>query len=161
MTYKDYIKEQMSLVEAAKFDNWVKPSTKDIELEYKIEYQMKPLKQLTNDAFPELEDFKKAVKAARVVEVTPSMDRKIQYRSGTKTKEQLLGLIRGYASYPEFRNEKTIDAIYQGFAYNKPMKMPFVVKFKNGDMRIMGGNTRMDVAFQMGINPKVLVIEVK
>jgi len=154
-TFKQHITEGRS-----DFNNWVKPDRKDIEHEYKIEYEIKPLKQLTGDAFPQFSDFQKAVSQARVVEVNPAMNRKIGYRSNTRNKQALLSLIKGYASYPKFRNEKTIDAIYQGFEDNKPMKMPFVLEFPDGSMRIMGGNTRMDVAFHMGINPKVLMIKV-
>jgi hypothetical protein len=75
-------------------------------------------------------------------------------------KEQILNMIKGYASYPEFRNEKTIDDIYDGFENNRPMKMPFVLQFPNGNMRIMSGNTRADIANQLGITPKALLIQV-
>jgi hypothetical protein len=39
------------------------------------------------------------------------------------------------------------------------MFMPFVIETKNG-MRVMAGNTRMDISFQMGVNPKVLLIRI-
>jgi hypothetical protein len=142
------------------FTNWVKPSDKDIALEYKIEYQIKPLKQMSGDAFPTLESFVSAVKRAQIMKVPASIDSKISYRSRTRTKEDLLSLIRNYASYPEFRNEKTIEAIYDGFRENKPMKMPIVLKMPDGDMRIMGGNTRMDIANHLGITPQVILVEV-
>lgn len=148
------------MTERASFTNWVRPNDEDIALEYKVEYQIKPLKQMTGDAFPTVEDFKKAVKAAKVIELTDAVDRKIQYRSKTKSKEAIISLIKGYASYPKFRNEQTIDAIYKAFADNKPMKMPFVIQFKDGTMRIMSGNTRADIAQQMGIVPKALLIQI-
>lgn len=88
------------------------------------------------------------------------LTKKIEYRSKTKTKSAILSLIRGYASYPQFRNEKTIEAIYDGFKTNKPMKMPLVLRFPDGRMRIMGGNTRMDIAIQSGVTPRVLLIDV-
>lgn len=157
-TYKqlvEYLEE-----EKVRFTNWVKPSDKDIELEYKVEYEIKPLKQVTNDAFPTVNDFKKAVKKAKVISITPAIDRKIEYRSRTKSKSQIINLIKGYASYPEFRNEKTIEAIYDGFRENKPMKMPFILKFPDGRLRIMSGNTRTDIAQHMGVTPKALLIEV-
>lgn len=154
------IKEHVELTEDVKFTNWVRPSDKDIELEYKIEYQIKPLKYMTNDAFPTVDDFKKAVKAAKVIDITPAIDKKIQYRSHTKSRDQIISLIKGYASYPEFRNEKTIDAIYDGFKQNKPMKMPFILKMPDGSLRIMSGNTRTDIAQHLGITPKGLLIEV-
>lgn len=154
-TYKQFVTEAK-----IRFTNWVLPSDKDIALEYKVEYQIKPLKQITNNAFPTVDDFIKAVKSAKIIDITPALDRKIQYRSKTKSKEQIINLIKNYASYPEFRNEKTIDAIYQAFKDNKPMKMPFIIKFPNGDLRIMSGNTRTDIAQQLGITPKAVLIEI-
>lgn len=153
-TYKEFLSENK------KFSNWVKPSKDDLELEYKIEYDIKPLKGLTGNAWPTVKDFLDSVKKAKVVTVTPAMDRKIEYRSNTKSKEEILSLIRGYASYPQYRNEKTIDAIYKAFEDNKPMKMPIVLLMPNGNMRIMGGNTRLDIAIQLDVSPKVLLVEV-
>lgn len=155
---KNFIQHMME--NKIKFTNWIRPSDKDIELEYKIEYQIKPLKGQTNNAFPTVNDFKKAVKKAKVIDITPALDRKIEYRSKTKSKSQIINLIKGYASYPEFRNEKTIDMIYQGFEENKPMKMPFIIKFPDGRLRIMSGNTRTDIAQQMGVTPKAILIEI-
>ena len=48
-----------------------------------------------------------------------------------------------------------------GFDQNKPMKMPIVLQFTDGVYRVMGGNTRMDMAFIKGINPKVLIIDLR
>lgn len=146
--------------EAKSYTGWVKPTPKDLELEYKVEYSIKPLKAMTNDAFPTFKDFLDAANRGKVISVTPQIDRQIGYRSRTKSKEQILNLIRGYASYPQFRNENTIEAIYKAFEDNTEMTMPIVLKMPDGSMRIMGGNTRMDIAIQMGVTPKVLLIEV-
>jgi hypothetical protein len=148
------------LTEAVKYDSWVRPTDKDLELEYKIEYDIKPLKAMTGNAFPTVEDFKKAAKKAKILKMTPSVDSKIAYRSHTKTKDAIISLIKSYASYPQYRNEKTIDGIYKAFEENKPMTMPIVLKFPNGNMRIMGGNTRADIATQLGIVPEAILIEV-
>jgi len=153
--------EVLRLSEDAKdFTNWVRPKDSDLELEYKIEYDIKPLKAMTNNAFPTVDDFKKAAKSAKVIKLTASVDNKIGYRSRTKTKAQIISLIKGYASYPQFRNEKTIDLIYKGFEDNKPMTMPIILKMPDGSMRIMGGNTRADIAIQMGVIPEAILIEV-
>lgn len=169
MTNPNFKKVMESLVEEViqkldeevkAYDSWVRPNDKDLELEYKIEYEIKPLKAMTNNAFPTVESFKKAAKAAKVIKLTPSVDSKIAYRSRTRTKEQILNLIRGYASYPQFRNEKTIDNIYKAFEENKPMTMPIVLKMSDGSMRIMGGNTRADIAAQLGITPQAILVEV-
>ena len=39
------------------------------------------------------------------------------------------------------------------------MDYPIVIEFSNGSKRVFSGNTRMDIAFQLGINPKVLLIK--
>ena len=36
--------------------------------------------------------------------------------------------------------------------------MPIVVEFPDGSRYVFSGNTRMDVAYQLGIEPLVLVI---
>jgi len=136
------------------FDNWVMPSINQLKLEYKVEHELKG-----NSFFESEQDFLDAVENASVVQVTPEMDDSISYRSRTKSYEELISLIRGYKSYPQFRNEKTVQSIYDGFQTNKEMDYPIVLQFKDGKKRILSGNTRMDIAFQLGINPKVLLIK--
>lgn len=155
-TFKQLIRESQKV----KFNNWVRPDDNALTHEYKIEYEIKPLKQMTGDAFPTLQSFLAAAKKGKVLSVTDAIDRKIGYRSRTKNKKDLLSLIKGYASYPQYRNEKTIDSIYNGFETGSPMSMPVVLLFADGSMRIMGGNTRMDVATHLGVTPKVLLIKV-
>ncbi|MGA1049105.1 MAG: hypothetical protein ACO3UU_13940, partial [Minisyncoccia bacterium] len=84
---------------------------------------------------------------------------RIAYRSGTESKEELLDLIKSYRSYPKYRNEKTLENMYNRFETNQSMDMPIVLEFGDGQRRIFAGNTRMDIAFQLGINPKVLLIK--
>lgn len=143
-----------------KFTNWTRPPEKDLKFEYKIEYQIKPLKSLTNDAFPTEESFLVAAKKGKIITVTPSVDAKIGYRSGTSNKQELLSLIRGYASYPQYRNEKTIDDLYSRFENNESMNLPIVLKMPDGRLRIMGGNTRASIAMELFGEYKALVIEV-
>lgn len=138
------------------FTNWVELKENDLKLEYKVEVLLKGM----DKCFGSFEEFLKRYKKAPVKTVTKSFDKQIEYRSRTPNKESLLSLIKTYRSYPEFRNEKTLDAIYQGFSDNKPMKMPIILKMKGNRYRVLGGNTRMDVAFHLGINPKVKVVDV-
>jgi hypothetical protein len=148
------------MTENIKTVEWVLPSYDDLVHEYAREYETKALKSITNDAWPELENFIYSTTVAEHVEVTPEMDSRIAYRSGTTTREGLRALLSGYRSWPEYRNDDTIDALYRGFKTGAKMLMPIVLRFKDGSMRVMGGNTRMDVAFQCGINPVVLMINV-
>ena len=39
--------------------------------------------------------------------------------------------------------------------------MPLVIRFSDGNMRVLAGNTRLDVAFQLGVIPKVIMIDVE
>ena len=139
--------------EAKENDMWIRPSDENLVHEYKVEIEIKG-----NNFFHSLQEFLKAAEEGEVVELTKEMDSKIAYRSHTRSKTQLLNLIRSYRSYPEFRNEKTIETLYERIGNEETMTMPIVLKFKNGSMRVLGGNTRMDVAFQLNKKPKVLVI---
>lgn len=142
------------------FNEWNKASEQTLRREYYVEYVLKNFGALCNDCFPEPEDFIEAHERSRVITITPEIDSMISYRSRTSSKEKLINLIRGYRSYPEFRNEQTVEDIYDGFKLNRTMEMPIVFNFSNCGMRVFSGNTRMDIAFQLGINPKVVLIEV-
>lgn len=133
---------------------WIKPSEENLKQEFHVEVELKG-----NAFFSSINAFMESAERGEVVEVTPEMDSKISYRSKTKSKEHLLGLIRGYRSYPEFRNEKTIENLYERIGSGQTMTMPLVVRFKNGSLRVLAGNTRMDVAFQLGANPMVLILD--
>lgn len=139
--------------------NWIQPRSSDIEQEYNVEYKHH-LEPEYGDFWPTLADFKKAIAKAKVVTVTRSMDDKIQNRSGTQSFKELLSLIKGYASYPKYRNEKTLKALEQRIADGEPVSMPIVLRFASGAMRIMGGNTRMDIGFWHANSVKVLMVDV-
>ena len=136
------------------FSNWRMPSLSQLKQEFKIEQEMKG-----NEFWEDEKDFLQAVKNGKIITITPSEDQNIDYRSGTESYEELLDLIKSYRSYPEFRNEQTLKSIYDGFKNNQTMDYPIVIEDKDGSRRIFSGNTRMDIAFQLGINPKVLLIK--
>ena len=142
------------LTESKIYSNWKMPSDEQLKLEYKVEHELKG-----NIFFDSEQDFLNKVKQSKTEEISPSEDKNIDYRSRTTSKSELLNLIRSYRSYPEFRNEETVDAIYRGFGNNKPMEYPIVIEFSDGERRIFSGNTRMDIAFQMNINPVVLIVQ--
>ena len=145
--------------ERVQYDNWIMPDEDALRLEYKIEYQIKPMSR--RNLWPEYEDFKLAIESGEVRTVDRALDRKIDNRSNTQSYEDLLGLIKGYASYPEFRNEKTLKNLYSRIENNQPLNLPMVIDFGDGSYRVFSGNTRMDVAFQLGVNPKALFIKPK
>jgi hypothetical protein len=142
------------LKEMTQFNNWVIPSLTQLKLEFKVEHELKNYKYWNNES-----EFIDAVKNGEIVSITSSQDDNIYNRSQTETYDELIDLISSYGSYPEFRNEKTVKDIYEGFKNNKPMNLPIIIELKNGKRRIMSGNTRMDIAFQLGITPKVIIIK--
>jgi hypothetical protein len=135
--------------------NWTTPSIPTLKREFNVEQVLK-----NQNFFPDENSFLNAVKNATVQEITPEIDATIGYRSGTTTKEQLLELSKTYASYPQYRNEGTIDAIFDGLKSGTEMEMPMVLQFPNGKKRVFSGNTRMDASRQLGINPNVLMLNV-
>ena len=151
----DYIVKPRNIRPLKKEPNWQKPSETQLKQEFKVEHELKG-----NTYFGSEDEFMNAIKDAKVEEITPEMDASISYRSRTGSKEQLVGMSKGYNSWPEFRNEGTIDEIYNGMKSGKDMDMPIVLEFPDGTRRVFSGNTRMDVAFQSGKNPKVLVVKV-
>lgn len=159
MTLEDYIElfQLIQEVERVRFSNWVMPDDNQLRLEYKIEHQLKN----RNFFYNEEEFLNKVKNESDIIEVDKNFDQNIDNRSRTTSREELLSLIRTYRSYPEFRNEETVDEIYKGFKNNKPMDYPIVIHFIDDDYYfIFSGNTRMDVAFQLGINPEVLIVPV-
>ena len=133
---------------------WTKPSEADLKHEYFVEIELKG-----NNFFDSEEAFLQAASEGDVLELDGVIDAYIGYRSHTRSKEKLLNLIRSYRSYPEFRNEQTIANLYERIGNDMPMTMPIVLMFReSGKMRVLGGNTRLDVAFQLNKTPKVLVV---
>lgn len=138
--------------------SWVRPSRESLHIEYEVEYKLHFMHGDNEDAFPTEADFIKAVDEAKVVTVTPAMDRDIWKRSHTDTMGELLELIKGYRSYPEYRNEKTLKALEKRIKNREPVDMPIVIKSYNG-YEVFSGNTRMDIAFMHKINPKVILLD--
>jgi hypothetical protein len=151
------MKLKQILLEAS-YSAWRMPDSKNLKQEYNVEYKHH-VRDWAGDIWPTYKDFVNDVKKAKKTKVSKGMDSSIGNRSHTRNKEQLLRLIKGYASYPEFRNEKSIDNLYSRIDNNESLDMPLVLKTSDG-LQVMAGNTRMDVAFHQGVNPTVLVIDV-
>jgi len=136
--------------------NWQMPSEENLEQEYQVEYK-NHLKPAIGDVFPTYESWRDAINQGHIREITPEIDRKIAGRSGTKSKDELLGLIKNYASYPEYRNEATLDNLYSRLANKQRLDMPLIYDDGQGHLRVVSGNTRMDAANQSGIEPHAII----
>ena len=154
----------------AKTANWVRPNVAMLKQEYEIEYKKHLVHELNKNVFPTLESFLKAAKEGMMLTITKGHDKYIDNRSNTRNMKQLLSLIKTYRSYPQYRNEDTLKAMQEAMLSGKPMDMPIIVRPTAEDKeeieeiasgkrdRIFAGNTRMDIAFMNGIEPKALII---
>lgn len=134
---------------------WILPTDEQLKQEYHVECELKG-----NNYFASEDEFLRSAKKSRLEVITPEMDTEITYRSRTSSFDQLHNLIKGYASYPEFRNEGTLKNLYHRIERDLSMAAPIVLRFPNGSMRVLAGNTRMDVAFQLNVEVKALVINI-
>jgi hypothetical protein len=149
------IKQMMGIIkEDIHFNNWSIPSKKQLRLEYQIEHELKD-----EDYFDSEKEFLKAVNNGKIITIKSEDDSDIMSRSRKKNYDDILRLIKSYKSYPEFRNEETLQKIYDGFKNNDKMDLPIIIEFSDGTRKVFSGNTRLDVAFQLGIEPKVLLIK--
>ncbi|MCX6974443.1 MAG: hypothetical protein NTZ94_09165 [Verrucomicrobia bacterium] len=113
---------------SSNFSNWKNPGIRQLLQEYKIECEMKG-----HALWKDKSEFLEAAQQAKVETLTPEADKSISFRSRTQKRDRLLELIKCYQSYPRFRNEKTLNAIYEGFRTNAPMDRPIVLDFDNGE----------------------------
>jgi len=138
---------------------WIPPQAIDLKKEYEIEYR-NHIKPDYGDVFPTFKSFVAAAQKGKVVNVTPAMDRRIENRSGTRNMRELISLVKTYRSYPKFSNEKTLADLESKIKGNGEMSIPIVLQFSDGGLRIMGGNTRMDIGFWHEKSVPVLVVKV-
>lgn len=149
------IKLKDILLEVVSYNTWVVPDEDTLRREFKVEHEYKGL-----NLFNDVEDFLTKVKNSKITSISKSDDMSIINRSRTQNFDSLLNLISSYASYPKYRNEDTLKDLYTKMEENKELDFPIVLQYPDGRRRIFSGNTRMDVAFQLGITPKVILVNV-
>lgn len=141
--------------------NWTFPDTGTLTADFN-EYKKKEKSKWEARAqqmgfrfpiFPTFEDFVSSLKSAKVITLTPEHDRRIMNRSHTGSIDSLKSLVSGYYM------PRDVDRIVQGYESNAAIPYPIILKGTNGEW-IQAGNTRCDVAFIMGIEPKVLLVDV-
>jgi hypothetical protein len=143
------------------FNNWVFPNAATLQADFE-EYKKKETRKWEQRAqvmgfrfpiFNTLQDFISALKSAQIIMLTKEHDRRVMNRSHTSSIEDLKSLVGGY------NMPRDVDRIVQGYQSNAPMPYPIILKGSKGEW-IQAGNTRCDVAFILGIEPKVLLVDV-
>lgn len=153
--FKENLNESFNIPKKVNFTKWVKPDTKNLKQEYNVEYKHH-IQPSYGDIWPTYKDFEKAVKTGKIVNPN-TLD--VDGTTDIKSMEGILSLIKSYRSYPEFRNEKTLQQMLDAFRDNKKMNMSIIIKQGN-TYDIMAGNTRLNVANILKIKPKAIVVEV-
>jgi hypothetical protein len=133
---------------------WLRPSYDDLVREFDVEHQRKGLGFFNSEG-----EFINAANQGVVRDVTPDLDMTIRNRSFTPTAQDLINLSKTYRSWGPYRNEGTIQSIYEGLNQGGNMTMPMVIQYGNGLNRILSGNTRMDAARHLGLTPQALFIK--
>jgi len=134
------------------YDGWRMLTDTEISNEYEWEYSK--VDDWTNNAFPTLNNFEKAVRKGKVIALSPEMDRNVSYRSRCSSIEELKNLTSSY------RFPRDVDRIINGIKQGDEIPYPIILE-KNGNFRVMSGNTRLDVAFLLKVVPKVLIVSVE
>jgi len=151
---QEYFKSfDQQILEASQM-KWITPNKKTLKREYQVECVLK-----NSTYFKSEEEFLGKVTKAKLVSITKKDDSKIANRSHTKDFDELHDLISNYASYPEYRNEKSLRILYKLVNDGGPCDAPIVLKIGK-KLKVFSGNTRMDIAFQVGRNVEVLIVEV-
>lgn len=143
------------------YTSWVFPSNKAIADEFEREVVNKNL-WLHIDGLPtDVDEFVALVKESPVKIITPAEDNRIEYRSHTSNINELIELLSTYKSWGTFRTPNTVAQLYSAFINNRDMDMPIVLEYeRNGRTvrRVLGGNTRMDIARQLGVEIRAVVV---
>lgn len=136
-----------------RYSNWRKLTEDEIRFEYMVEYSK--LKPWSGDIFPTENDFiREFHSSGGPLKITKHINSMMGYRSNCSSIECLKSLVATYR-YP-----RDVDRIIRGYVHNHPMPYPVVVHSKRKGYRVMGGNTRMDVAFILGFEPVAWVVEI-
>jgi hypothetical protein len=155
MKFEKFLNEKLS------YNNWVRYTPESLKSDF-TEYKKKENTKWKTRAntigsrfpiFDSLENFKEILDKTEIKNLSDSMDRKINNRSRTSSIEDLKDLVSGYV------RPRDVDRIVDGFKSNAKMPLPIVIEGDRGAW-IMAGNTRLDVAFILGVQPKVLWIKV-
>ena len=155
MRYLDYLSEQ------ERYANWVNYTPESLKSDFaeykkKEERKWKTRAQAIGARFPLFKgfpEFTQALKTAKVKKLFKGEAEKIGHVALNDKLSDVKSMVGAY------QQPRDVDRIVKGFESNAKMPMPIILKCKK-DQFIMAGNTRLNVAYIMGILPQVLVVDV-
>jgi len=152
MRYSSYLTEQ---------SRWVLFTPESFKWDF-TEYKKKEDKKWKSRAmqigsrfpiFKDEADFRSSLKGATTKVLSRREASKIGNVALTNSLEDLKSMTSNYV------RPRDIDRIVRGLESNDKMPMPIVLKGRNG-LFILAGNSRLNVAYNMGTEPKVAIIDV-
>ncbi len=120
---------------------------------------MHHIRHLFGEIWPQLDDFIFAAKQGSIELLTEPLALRLDNLSHLRTMEELVQLVSAYQSWPEYRNMDTLRDMIMRFKRHAPLTMPIVLD-QQGCYFLMAGNTKLNIAFMMGIVPKILVVSI-
>lgn len=125
--------------------NWIENPKDQIEAEYEREFVRYFGRVLS------LEEFSNKLDEGKRVYISVDRDNGIRNMTRCNSITGVVDLIKTYRSYPQYRNEKTIAALYARIVNGMQVHMPLFVK-KDGVVTIIAGNTRQNLAYIAGLD---------
>lgn len=155
MRYLEYLSEEK------KYTNWVNYTPESLNSDFaeykkKEERKWKTRAQAIGARFPLFKDFPEFTQALKKAKVKKLFKGEAEKIGHVSLNDKLSGVKSMVSSYQQPRD---VDRIVKGFDSNAKMPMPIIIKGKK-DNFILAGNTRLNVAYIMGILPQVLVVDV-
>jgi len=155
MRYLDYLSEQ------ERHANWVNYTPESLKSDFaeykkKEERKWKTRAQAIGARFPLFKGFPEFTQALKKAKVKKLFKGEAE-RIGNVALNDNLPDIKSMVS--AYQRPRDVDRIVKGFESNAKMPMPIILKGKK-DQFIMAGNTRLNVAYIMGILPQVLIVDV-
>ena len=129
-------------VDFEKYNNWVSPSGDELKNIYVGD---------AREYFKSFKEFVTQYNESRVVRIDKFGDQYIDGRTQTNTQRKL------FNKFPDKKQE--ILSLFDKFNNKQKITAPIVVVFESGERVVVSGNIVMDVAFQLGIEPKVIIVK--
>lgn len=134
------------------YSNWREPTNDELWIEYRFEW-MKNWSDVYGDPFDGFYNFVSFVNESPVIKLTEESDKNILNRSNIETLEKLWGMVQSY-QYP-----RPVFDLAHAIKNNEPLPYPLIM-ILNDYRVVLGGNTRLDIAFMFGIEPHVKLLDV-
>lgn len=143
---------------ATEYDAWVRPTEDDLKFEWETEHDKMSV-YLNTDYFNSEENFLKVFREhGKVMRLPREVDAKVGRRTHCDSVEEVEMMVSTYRSASRRKGVPT--KLAEMMKNGEPLPMPIIIRF-NGSLKVMSGNTRLDIAeiLEVTPDPKVLFVD--